>query len=170
MDERVSAGILLFRRSPRALEVLLAHPGGPAFEARDAGYWTIPKGEVEAGEALEAVACREFEEETGHSLGAVRLIPLGITRQKGGKLVQAWAAEGDMDPRDATSNDYTIEWPRGSGRHLVVPEIDRVEWMEPGEARRRIKAPQAVFVDRLEAYLAAVDAADPSRTPSAEQG
>ena len=157
MADRISAGILLFRRAGGRLEVLLAHPGGPRFAARDAGYWTLPKGEVEPGEALEAVALREFEEETGHRLGPVELISLGDTIQKGGKLVHAWAAEADLDPDAATSNTFITEWPPGSGRLVEVPEIDRVAWFEPAAARASVKASQAVFIDRLEAHLAEQD-------------
>jgi predicted NUDIX family NTP pyrophosphohydrolase len=154
MTERISAGILLFRRTSGRLEVLLAHPGAPRFAARDAGYWSIPKGEVEPGETLEAVARREFEEETGHRLGPVELISLGETVQKGGKLVHGWAAEGDLDPDGATSNTYLTEWPAGSGRLVEAPEIDRVAWFEPAAARVSIKASQVVFIDRLVARLA----------------
>jgi predicted NUDIX family NTP pyrophosphohydrolase len=153
MAERISAGILLFRWVSGRMEVLLAHPGGPRFETRDEGYWSIPKGEVEPGEALESVARREFEEETGHSLGAVELIPLGETIQKGGKIVHCWAAEGDVDPDHATSNTYETEWPRGTGRLVEVPEIDRVAWLEPAPARASIKASQVVFIDRLVARM-----------------
>ncbi len=153
--ERISAGILLFRRSGRGPEILLAHPGGPRFAARDAGYWSIPKGEVEPGETLEAVARREFEEETGQQLGSAELIPLGETVQKGGKLVHCWGAEGDLDPERATSNTFTTEWPAGSGHLLEVPEIDRVAWFEPAAARVSVKASQVVFIDRLVARLAA---------------
>ncbi len=154
MAERISAGILLFRRAGGRLQVLLAHPGGPRFATRDVGYWSIPKGEVEPGEALEAVARREFEEETGGHLRSVELIPLGETIQKGGKRVHAWAAEGDLDPDRATSNTFVTQWPAGSGRLVEVPEIDRVAWFEPAGARVSIKASQVVFIDRLVARLA----------------
>jgi predicted NUDIX family NTP pyrophosphohydrolase len=154
MEERISAGILLYRLVDGSLEVLLAHPGGPRFATRDEGYWSIPKGEVEAGETLEAVARREFEEETGQPLGTVELVPLDVTVQKGGKLVHAWAAEGDLDPATASSNTYATEWPPGSGQLLEVPEIDRVAWFEPAAARLRVKASQVVFIDRLVAHLA----------------
>jgi predicted NUDIX family NTP pyrophosphohydrolase len=165
--ERLSAGILLFRRSGGQLELLLAHPGGPRFATRDAGCWSIPKGEVEPGEALEAVALkdmgleavarREFEEETGHPLGAAELIPLGEIVQKGGKRVHAWAAEGDLDPDRATSNTFVTEWPPGSGQLVEVPEIDRVAWFGSAAARVRIKAAQIAFIDRLEARLGEAD-------------
>jgi len=154
MAERISAGILLFRLDGGRLEVLLAHPGSPRFAAKDEGYWSIPKGEVEPGETLEAVARREFEEETGHQLGSAELIPLGETIQKGGKLVHAWAVEGDLDPDEATSNSYATEWPAGSGQLVEAPEIDRVAWFEPQAARVSIKASQVVFIDRLVARLA----------------
>jgi len=154
MTARISAGILLFRQAGDRLEVLLAHPGGPRFAAKDEGYWSIPKGEGEPGEALEAVARRELAEETGHELGPVELIWLGDIIQKGGKLVHAWAAEADLDPGAATSNTYLTEWPAGSGRLVEVPEIDRVAWFEPAAARVSIKAPQVAFIDRLVARLA----------------
>lgn len=153
MSGRTSAGILLFRRGDGQLEVLLGHPGGPFGRAKDLGHWTLPKGEVEADEEFLAVACREFEEETGHPPPSATFIPLGETRQKGGKIVWAWACEGDLDPATSLSNTFMMEWPPGSGRLSEFPEIDRVAWFAPDEARRRLKAAQAVFVDRLEAHL-----------------
>jgi predicted NUDIX family NTP pyrophosphohydrolase len=163
MSSRVSAGILLYRRGEAGLEILLAHPGGPYFTTRDHGHWSIPKGEVEADrpdESLEAVARREFAEETGTALPAVPLAPLGEIRQKGGKLVHAWAVEGDLDPATASSNTFRMEWPPASGRAIEVPEIDRVEWFDPGEARARIKETQRPFIDRLEVLLATDGGAD----------
>jgi predicted NUDIX family NTP pyrophosphohydrolase len=158
MGERTSAGILLYRRpdaSDGGLEVLLAHPGGPYFAKRDAGDWTIPKGEPDGGdEALTAVARREFEEETGTAIDrGLPTIELGSIVQKGGKVVHAWAVEGDLDPAEARSNDFEVEWPPRSGRRERFPEIDRVAWFEPEEARRRIKPTQAPFIDRLQAAL-----------------
>ena len=160
MADRVSAGILLYRRTPRGgtaqggkLEVLLGHPGGPFHAHRDLGDWSIPKGEVEPGEDLYDVACREFEEETGHAPPDRPAIPLGTIRQKGGKVVHAWALEGILDPAAAVSNTFTMPWPPGSGTMKAFPEIDRVAWFAPGEARRRIKETQAPFVDRLEEAL-----------------
>jgi predicted NUDIX family NTP pyrophosphohydrolase len=152
---RISAGVLLYRSRGRSIEVLLAHPGGPRNERKDHGHWTIPKGEPDEGEDLELVARREFAEETGMRLEGVPLTPLGETRQKGGKLVHAWAAEGDLDPAAAVSNTFPATWPPGSGHTILVPEIDRVAWFDPDEARARIKDAQAVFIDRLEAALAA---------------
>jgi predicted NUDIX family NTP pyrophosphohydrolase len=149
----VSAGILLFRRTDGRLEVLLGHPGGPYFEGRDHGHWSIPKGEVVPGEALVDVARREFAEETGSPITTEALTPLGETRQKGGKIVHAWAAEGDLDPATATSNTFEMTWPPLVGRRITVPEIDRVAWYEPDEARARVKEAQRVFIDRLESHL-----------------
>jgi predicted NUDIX family NTP pyrophosphohydrolase len=158
MAERTSAGILLYRRRGRPdgpVEVLLAHPGGPYFARRDIGDWTIPKGEPNAGgEALEAVARREFEEETGTEIDpAAPTIELGSIVQKGGKVVHAWGVEGDLDPAEARSNEFEVEWPPRSGRRERFPEIDRVAWFELDEARRRVKPTQAPLIDRLEASL-----------------
>jgi predicted NUDIX family NTP pyrophosphohydrolase len=158
MAERTSAGILLYRRGTTAgggLEVLLAHPGGPFFAKRDLGDWTIPKGEPDGGhEPLDAVARREFAEETGTEIDpAAPTIELGSIVQKGGKVVHAWAVEGDLDPAVARSNEYEMVWPPRSGLRVLFPEIDRVEWFGPDEARRRIKPTQVPFIDRLEAVL-----------------
>jgi predicted NUDIX family NTP pyrophosphohydrolase len=153
MATRTSAGILLFRRGDDRLEVLLAHPGGPFFTKRDEGYWTIPKGEVDPGEELLDVARREFEEETGHAAPDGDPIELDSIVQKGGKVVHAWALEGDLDPAVAESNTFEMTWPPGSGRRQSFPEIDRVEWFDPAEARRRVKETQIPLIDRLEAAL-----------------
>jgi predicted NUDIX family NTP pyrophosphohydrolase len=150
---RTSAGILLYRRGPAGLEVLLAHPGGPFHVRKDEGNWTIPKGEVEPGEALLDVARREFLEETGHAVPDGETIDLGEIRQKSGKLVVGWAVEGDLDPTAAHSNTFEMEWPPRSGLQASFPEIDRVAWFDPDEARRRIKLAQAPFLDRLAATL-----------------
>ena len=150
---RRSAGILLYRRGPAGVEVLLAHPGGPIWAKRDAGVWTVPKGEIETGEEAWDVARREFAEETGHPPPDGPAIDLGEIRQKGGKLVVAWALEGDLDPVTAQSNTFPFQWPPRSGRWITVPEIDRVEWFAPDEARNRLKETQIPFVDRLEAAL-----------------
>jgi predicted NUDIX family NTP pyrophosphohydrolase len=149
----VSAGVLLFRHREGRLELLLAHPGGPFWTTKDLGHWTIPKGEVEPGEALFDVARREFAEETGTELEAVDDLPLGEITQKSGKTVAAWGVEGDLDPARAHSNTFSIEWPPGSGRYQDFPEIDRVEWFDVPEARRRLKPAQVPFIDRLEAAL-----------------
>jgi predicted NUDIX family NTP pyrophosphohydrolase len=144
-----SSGLLLYRRTDAGIEVLLAHPGGPFWESRDEGAWSIPKGEVEAGEAELDVARREFHEETGHPAPASECLSLGEVRLKSGKYVAGWACEGDLDPAKAVSNTTTVEWPPRSGRRIAIPEVDRVGWFEPGEARRRLNPAQAVFVDRL---------------------
>ncbi len=133
---RVSAGILLYRWRDGSLEVLIGHPGGPYFANKGNGHWSIPKGEAdlgETGEELRRVALREFEEETGSPVQTPidELLPLGEITQKGGKLVVAWAAEGDLDPATAQSNLFTVEWPPRSGRFQQVPEIDEVAWLAP---------------------------------------
>ena len=151
---RTSAGILLWRSREGCLEVLLAHQGGPFWVKKDIGHWTIPKGEVEPSEELVAVARREFAEETGVEAPTQPLIDLGQITQKSGKLVLGWAVEGDLDPSMAVSNTYEMEWPPHSGVVQTFPEIDRVEWFDLDEARRRMKAAQGPFLDRLQAALA----------------
>jgi predicted NUDIX family NTP pyrophosphohydrolase len=155
---RVSAGILLFRRVDDGIEVLLGHPGGPYFQARDAGAWSILKGEAGPGEDLWLVAMREFGEETGHLIGSAALvIELGAVTQRGGKVVHAWAVEGSLDPDDAWSNTFPMEWPPQSGIWIEVPEIDRVEWFSPEDARGMLNPAQVAFVDTLLAALAAAE-------------
>ena len=147
---RTSAGMLLWRKRKGRLEVLLGHPGGPYFAGKDADHWTVLKGEVEPSEDLVDVARREFAEETGHQPPDGPMIELGDIRQKSGKLVLAWAVEGDLDPKTTVSNSFEMEWPPGSGRVKEFPEIDRVAWFDLQAARVRIKAAQAPFLDRLE--------------------
>jgi predicted NUDIX family NTP pyrophosphohydrolase len=150
----MSAGLLLYRYGPAGLEVLVAHPGGPAWARRDAGAWTLPKGLADDGEAsLEAVARREFREETGHPAPDGPLLPLGEIRLKSGKVVHGFAAAGDLDPATARSNMVEVAWPPRSGRVMRVPEVDRVAWLAPDAARAALHPAQAVFVDRLEAAL-----------------
>ena len=145
-----SAGLLLFRRPAAGMvEVLLGHPGGPYWLPKDEGVWGIPKGEMEAGEEPLSVARREFEEETGHPAPLGGEIELGEIRKKSGKLVVAWAVEGDLDPADAVSNTFPMEWPPKSGRFIDVPEVDRVAWFAPDVARRRISETERPFVERL---------------------
>jgi predicted NUDIX family NTP pyrophosphohydrolase len=151
--QNVSAGLLLFRRTSGALEVFLAHPGGPFWANRDAGAWTIPKGLVETDEDLYAAACREFKEETGIDPQGT-MLPLGSVRLKSGKRVHAWACEGNADPRKTRSNLIQVEWPRGSGRMQTFPEVDRCDWFDLPTARKKINAAQAELIDRLEAALA----------------
>lgn len=148
---RVSAGLLLFRRRG-GLEVLLAHPGGPYWQNKDEGAWTVPKGEIEAGEDELAAARREFAEETGY-LPQGGVLSLGSARQPGGKLVHVWALADDWDPAQLRSNTFSMEWPPKSGRSQVFPEIDRAGWFALDEARRKILEGQVVFLDRLKAAL-----------------
>ena len=151
---RRSAGIVLWRRRGRGFEVLLGHSGGPFFARKNEGHWTVLKGEVETGEDAWIVARREFTEETGHELSDAPMTELGQIRQRGGKVVMAWAVEGDLDPDTTVSNTFELEWPPRSGRVKAFPEIDRVAWFGLDEARRMIMAAQAPFLDRLEASLA----------------
>jgi predicted NUDIX family NTP pyrophosphohydrolase len=150
---RRSAGILLYRRRDGAVEVLLVHPGGPLWARRDAGAWSIPKGEYGEGEDPLAVALREFEEETGQRPPAERLVALGEVRQRGGKVVSAWAAPGDLDPQAITSNTFALEWPPRSGVRREFPEVDRAGWFDLPTAREKLLAAQAELVDRLLAVL-----------------
>ena len=156
---KVSAGILLYRRvDGGSVEVLLAHPGGPLWAAKDVGAWSIPKGEADDGESeaddLLAVARREFEEETGHPAPGGRPAELGEVRLKSGKVIHGWALEGDLDPATATSTTFELEWPPRSGKRRIYPEVDRVAWSTPEEARERLNPAQVAFVDRLVASLA----------------
>ncbi|MCE5268375.1 MAG: NUDIX domain-containing protein [Planctomycetaceae bacterium] len=149
---QTSAGLLMFRSKNGLVEVLLAHPGGPYFVAKDNGAWTIPKGEPEPGEDLLTTAQREFEEET--SLKPIGpYLPLAPIRQKGGKVVHAWAFQGDCDPAALASNAFTMEWPPHSGRQMEFPEIDRAEFFPLTAAKRKIKSTQIPLIDELEATL-----------------
>ena len=149
----ISAGLLLYRRRRGGtFEFFLGHPGGPFWKTRDAGAWTIPKGLVEPGEDLLTAARREFAEETGVEPGGP-FISLGSIRQKAGKVVHAWAWEGDADPDAVTSNTMKAEWPRGSGQWLTFPEIDRCGWFSPNAAREKINPAQRELLDRLAAAL-----------------
>ena len=145
---QVSAGLLLFRRHAGGLEFFLAHPGGPFWKGRDEGAWTIPKGLANEGEDLLTAARREFREETGieppgpfHSLGSIQ--------QKGGKIIHAWACQGDADPSAIVCNEARMEHPRGSGRWITFPEIDRCGWFDLATARVKINAAQAALLDRV---------------------
>lgn len=148
----VSAGLLLFRRAHGTLEVFLAHPGGPFWTNRDDGAWTIPKGVVDEGEDLLDAARREFREETSIEPTGP-FLDLGAVKQKAGKTVHAWAWEGDADATAIVSNTMRTEWPRGSGRWLTFPEVDRCAWFDPDAARRKMNPAQAEFISRLEHAL-----------------
>jgi predicted NUDIX family NTP pyrophosphohydrolase len=149
-----SAGLLMFRRTPRGTEVLLAHPGGPFWVRRDDLAWTLPKGEIGPDEDPLAAARREFLEETGFA-STPPFLPLGELRQKSGKRIAAWAFEGDADPERLVSNLFELEWPPRSGRMRSFPEVDRVHWFGLEAARRKLIAGQAPFIDTLEELLAA---------------
>ena len=147
---RRSAGILLYRRRDGAVEVLLVHPGGPLWARRDAGAWSIPKGEYEDGDDPIAAALREFEEELGTALPAgTELVELGTVRQSAGKVITAFAAEGDLDADAITSNTFTVEWPPRSGRMQEFPEVDRAAWFSIAEAREKLNPAQAELLVRL---------------------
>ena len=152
---RRSAGILLYRRDPDSVRVLLAHMGGPLWARRADASWTIPKGEPDPGEALEAAARREFAEELGLPVPTGPLVPLGEITQKSGKVVTAWAVEGDLDPEAVVPGTFEMEWPRGSGRVGTFPEVDRAAWFTPDECRGPMVAAQLELVTRLVAHLAA---------------
>lgn len=153
-SNKQSAGILVYRTSARGLEVLIAHPGGPIFRKRDEGAWTIPKGEIEAGEEPLAAARRELAEETGYVLGGPYL-PLGTVKQKSGKIVHAWACPGDVEPAELKSNRFDMQWPPRSGRIQSFPEVDRVAYFDPDTARVKLNLAQSELVLRLIAALSA---------------
>ena len=155
MAAKRSAGILLFRLLDGAPQLLLVHPGGPYWAKRDLGAWSIPKGEYEAEESSRDCALRELGEELGAApeFDAEALIDLGSVRQKSGKVVEAWAAEGDFDPARLDSNTFLAEWPPRSGSEREFPEVDRAEWFEPELARRKILPAQAELIERLLEHL-----------------
>ncbi|MEU0105490.1 NUDIX domain-containing protein [Streptomyces sp. NPDC006251] len=144
-----SAGLLLFQHTDDGLEVLLGHMGGPFFARRDAGAWTLPKGEYEPDESAWAAARREFEEELGLPPPDGEAIALGEVRQTGGKIVTAWAVEADLDPATIAPGTFRMEWPPRSGRLQEFPELDRVAWFGLDRARAVIVKAQAAFLDRL---------------------
>ncbi|MCW2871032.1 NUDIX domain-containing protein [Actinacidiphila oryziradicis] len=149
MTGKRSAGILLFRGDGAGTEVLLGHMGGPFWAGRDAGAWSVPKGEYEPDEDPCAAARREFEEELGMPPPTGEFLALGSVRQSGGKVVTVWAVESDLDPGLVVPGTFEMEWPKGSGRIQAFPEIDRVEWFVLGQARSKIVVKQRDFLDRL---------------------
>jgi len=151
-ERRSSAGILLFRYRRAELQVLLVKPGGPYWRSKDAGAWMIPKGALEPGESAIEAAIREFEEETGGTIHAVPF-PLASVRQAGGKLVEAFAAEGDLDADAIDSTSFEMEWPPRSGKIRSFPEVEQARWMTLEEARALMLPSQLPFLDALEAKL-----------------
>jgi predicted NUDIX family NTP pyrophosphohydrolase len=151
-----SAGILLYRRRGQRLEVLLAHPGGPLWARKDDGAWSIPKGEYEDPEPARDAAVREFAEETGCRLAVDRLRELATVQQRGGKVVVAYACSGDLDPADAVSGTFELEWPPRSGRRQEFPEVDRVQWFEMPVAGTKILAGQRPLLEALVALVALI--------------
>ncbi|MFI6007885.1 NUDIX domain-containing protein [Streptomyces sp. NPDC051243] len=149
-----SAGLLLFRRTDGGLEVLLGHMGGPFFARRDAGAWTVPKGEYDPEESAWEAARREFQEELGLPPPDGEAVPLGDVRQSGGKIVTVWAVESDLDPATVVPGTFRMEWPPRSGRTQEFPELDRVEWLGVERAREVIVKAQATFLDRLAEHSA----------------
>lgn len=174
MEPKQSAGFLMYRRRRRVCQFFLVHPGGPYFAQKDQGVWTIPKGLIEPGEKALAVAAREFEEETGRSAAACGLasdpIPLGMIRQRGGKVVEAWGFEGDWpEGEEVRSNTFRMEWPPRSGAWREFPEVDRGRFFDEAEARRKLNPAQVEFVDRLLQHFERVETEPPpsgSRSPS----
>lgn len=159
MAAKRSAGVLLYRRNGAEPEFLLVHPGGPYWSKRDQGAWSIPKGEIEPGEETCACALREMREELGPApeLDPERMIELGQIRQKSGKVVEAWGAEGDFDPEALDSIAFAMEWPPRSGRETEFPEVDRAGWFGEAQAREKILPAQAAFIDRLLEHLSESD-------------
>ena len=147
-----SAGLILYRRRNDGIEVFLVHPGGPFWAKKDLASWSIPKGEYTEGEDPLAAAQREFHEETGFTANG-SFTPLGELKQSGGKLVSAWAIEGDCDPAQLRSNTFQLEWPPRSGRKIEVPEVDRGAWFSIVEARTKLLTGQIGFLDELLAKL-----------------
>lgn len=161
MASKRSAGILLYRRNGGEVEFLLVHPGGPFWVRKDTGAWSIPKGQIESEEEPRACAIRELEEELGPAptLEPEELIELGSIRQRAGKVVEAWAAEGEFDPAALDSNTFRMEWPPKSGSEQEFPEVDRAQWFDLETAREKILPAQAELLDRLLEQLASEDTA-----------
>jgi predicted NUDIX family NTP pyrophosphohydrolase len=153
MTDRRSAGILVFRRTNGQVEVLIGHMGGPLWARRDAGAWSIPKGQPEQDETPEVAARREFQEELGLPVPDGELIDLGAVKQSNGKVVTVWALEADLDPETVVPGTFQMEWPKGSGVLREFPEIDRVAWLDLATARAKLVKAQGAFLDRLTEHL-----------------
>jgi len=147
-----SAGILLFRMKREQLEVFLVHPGGPFWIKKDAGAWSIPKGEIETGEEALQVAIREFKEETGQEIEG-SFSELQPVKQKAGKIIKAWAVEGDIDENTIVSNTFEIEWPPGSGKKKIFPEVDKAQWFSLTEASEKINPGQLPLIEELQQII-----------------
>lgn len=143
----------MYRKGGSGIELFLVHMGGPFWAKKDEGSWSFPKGEYDAGEDPLAVARREFQEETGFDVDG-EFVPLEPITQRGGKVIRLWAVEGDCDANAIRSNTFSMEWPRGSGRHREFPEVDRAGWFSPSEAKRKLVPGQAGFVDQILRALA----------------
>ncbi|MFD3618081.1 NUDIX domain-containing protein [Streptomyces sp. NPDC058676] len=154
MTGKRSAGLLLFRRTDHGRQVLLGHMGGPFFARREAGAWTVPKGEYDPDEPSWEAARREFQEELGLPPPDGEAVPLGEVRQTGGKVVTAWAIEADLDPATVTPGTFRMEWPPRSGQIQEFPELDRVAWFDLDRARAVIVKAQTAFLDRLAEHSA----------------
>jgi predicted NUDIX family NTP pyrophosphohydrolase len=150
---RRSAGLLVYRRGPAGVEVLVGHMGGPFWARKDEHAWSLPKGEHGPEEDPRSAAAREFTEETAMPVPPGDWVDLGTVRQSSGKEVTAWAVEGDLDATAAVSNTVELEWPRGSGRRMEFPEMDRFAWVDLDSARRLLVSAQAAFADRLAEHL-----------------
>ncbi len=169
MGKQRSAGIVLYRLAGRTWEVLLVHPGGPFWARKDDGAWSIPKGEYEAGEDPATVARREFSEETGYDItGAGH--PLTPLPQPSGKVISAWAVEGDVDAASIRSNTFSVEWPPKSGRRQVFPEVDRAMWYDFATARVKLAPGQRPFIDQLEQWLNPAERGGPSADDPGARG
>jgi predicted NUDIX family NTP pyrophosphohydrolase len=165
-----SAGLLLYRRAGDDLEVLLGHMGGPFWARRDARAWTMPKGEYDAEEEALDAARREFQEELGVPAPTGEVVELGEVRQAGGKIVTAWAVEGDLDPAVVVPGTFEMEWPKGSGQRRQFPEVDRVGWFGVGVARAKIITGQQSFLDRLIELASAATTKPPEQSWTGRPG
>jgi predicted NUDIX family NTP pyrophosphohydrolase len=154
MSQKRSAGILLYRRREERIEVLLVHPGGPFWSKKDDGAWFVPKGELEGEEDALAAARREFREELGSDAPAQEALSLGTVKNKSGKLIYAWALEGELDPESVKSNTFELEWPPRSGKMREFPEVDRANFFSLEAAQSKMHEAEQPFLERLRTLLA----------------
>ena len=166
MAKKKSAGLLLYRENSGGLEVLLVHPGGPFWQKKDDGSWTVPKGEFDDNEDPLQAAKREFEEETGAAPPDGEYLPLKPIKQPSGKTVYAWAINGDFDPAKLRSNMFPMEWPPNTGKLQQFPEIDRAAWLRPEIAKRMITKGQVPLIDQLITIVNAMNARSQQKTTS----